>query len=85
MGKRFTVSVRYSGFDEEKNEHLVKLTGRDPSEQNYEPNEGRCTIVWEYQNRLSAHRMRKKLQKYLETTKTWEDGFWLSKVTDAGY
>ena len=79
--KHYRLIVTYSGFDEKKDQKVIRAAGKTPSQLTYDPVEGRRSLDFTFGTAASARSSRARIVILQQS----EGGFSVSKVIDDGF
>jgi len=79
-GKSFRVIVTYTGFSEAKNKQIIKVAGRRPTQESFDPLDSKCEVMFVYQSKGFATKLRTRLLAYASGKTEWKERFSVSKV-----
>jgi len=81
QGKSYRLIVTYNGFDEGKDEDIIRVARKTPSQRTYDPVETRRTLDWTFRSRKAAGNTRTRIVVLQRSA----GGFSVSKVIDDSY
>jgi hypothetical protein len=80
-GKYYRVILTYNGFDEEKDEKIIRAVRKRPSQMAYDPVETRRTIDFVFRSHRAATNSRIRVLRVQQES----GGFSVSKVIDDNF
>lgn len=80
-GKSYRLIVTYNGFDEEKDERIIRAVQKQSTQESYDPVETRRSIDFTFKSRKAANNARSRVVK----TQQQLGGFSVSKVIDDSF
>lgn len=79
--KHYRLIVTYSGFDEKKDEKVIRAAGKDPSQLMYDPVESRRSLDFTFGTTAAARSSRARIV-VLQQSRGSGSGFSVSRVID---